>query len=233
MDILMKPTVVLTGECGVGKSKLVENLTGCHGLASSSPRGHTVNSTAYHLPYLLFIDTPGSTAMKNRLDHSVWTAQALSVNGPVALILVCCEASLRIDNTVTRLAEALETWMPFANNLCPVITKMDKVTWTERDFKDAVAAELGVHRVLFHSLTTSKQDLKDNILQQCRTVAPVRIAINGSNFLEFFNVAPKDLRIMGRIRNEVARFKKMARYLPSHPPDLIIFHQSSFLNFDS
>ena len=96
----MDPYVVLIGDVGAGKSKLVEKLSGLGGTSSDADTSVTTSSETFAIPGKLMIsDTPGSNAMSDKFMHNMWIAEALNFR-PVSLILNIVKADTRIDNVV-------------------------------------------------------------------------------------------------------------------------------------
>lgn len=67
-----RPYVVLIGDVGIGKSTLVEKLTGYHRLSSSGDVSFTKTSTVYttYEDKLQICDTPGSNPLEQRFEHN-------------------------------------------------------------------------------------------------------------------------------------------------------------------
>ena len=74
------PYVVLVGNCGAGKSTLVEKLTGVAGRSSNASLSFTRSSEYIWVPdkSLLVADTPGSNPMTEKIGHNIEIAQALN-----------------------------------------------------------------------------------------------------------------------------------------------------------
>ena len=74
------PYVVLVGNCGAGKSTLVEKLTGETGRSSNASESFTRSSDYFWVAdkSLMIADTPGSNPMKEKIEHNLQIAQALN-----------------------------------------------------------------------------------------------------------------------------------------------------------
>ena len=72
-----RPYVVMIGDIGIGKSTIIEKLTGRRGLASRSSESFTKSSLRYHSDQLDICDTPGSNPMQERYEHNIWIAQVI------------------------------------------------------------------------------------------------------------------------------------------------------------
>eukprot|EP01133_Synstelium_polycarpum_P013855 gene13855-16339_t len=82
------PHVVVIGSVGIGKSTIVELLTGSTGIASSRANSATKTTMAYPTPHgFVVIDTPGNNSMDDRMIHNLSIAQAFNFR-PVTLLVV-------------------------------------------------------------------------------------------------------------------------------------------------
>ena len=72
--------VVLVGDVGSGKSTILEKLTGARNKSSNSFESFTRASEGLYTPdrSLIVADTPGSNAMRDKMEHNVWIARALN-----------------------------------------------------------------------------------------------------------------------------------------------------------
>ena len=70
------PYVVFVGNCGVGKSTLVEKLTGITGRSASAASSFTKTSEYFWVPdkSLIIADTPGSNPITEKFDHNMQIA---------------------------------------------------------------------------------------------------------------------------------------------------------------
>ena len=75
MPLQENPYVVLIGDVGIGKSTLVEKLTGHRGMSSDSSTSFTRRALHFRSPRLQLCDTPGSNPMKDRFEHNCWIAE--------------------------------------------------------------------------------------------------------------------------------------------------------------
>ena len=74
------PYVVMVGDVGTGKSTVVEKLTQVTGRSSDASESFTKTSGAFWTPEgnLIINDTPGSNALREKVEHNVWIAAALN-----------------------------------------------------------------------------------------------------------------------------------------------------------
>ena len=95
------PYVVLLGDVGTGKSTLVEKLTEREGRNSNANESFTRATDVFWVfDYSLIIaDTPGSNALKEKLEHNVHIAAAFNFR-PVSRILIVVKAETRIDSVI-------------------------------------------------------------------------------------------------------------------------------------
>ncbi len=237
-SLCRQPHVVVTGTVGVGKSTLVSNLTGCsQEIASSSAESFTKAALAYPAQGFVIIDTPGCNPLKDKLKHNLAIAGAFNMR-PVRLILVCAEAHVRMDQTIDSLREFLQRLSELQGILCPLITKMDTVTWTEESLRDAVQEEYGLDAVLFSGLNKSPDELSREILAQCSGREPIDINVDSESFFRYFKVHNNDLRVLRKIKELVQRYetavKAVQRALPDYSErervDLVFQFQSFMLD---
>lgn len=129
-----KPYFVLLGNVGVGKSTIVENLTGKK--RQSASRQSFTRSSEILESYdgqLIIADTPGTNAMENQFRHNLNIAHALNF-APVTCILIVVKADLRMDNVIEGVSEYAERFIPVdlpIKLLSVCVTHMDVVSWTE------------------------------------------------------------------------------------------------------
>ena len=82
------PYVVLTGNCGVGKSTIVEKLTGIVGRSASAALSFTKASEFFWVPdkSLIIADTPGSNPLTDKLEHNLQIAQAFNYRKVISIL---------------------------------------------------------------------------------------------------------------------------------------------------
>ena len=83
------PYIVLVGDVGSGKSSVVEKLTGEKNRSSNAKESFTRSSEPFWCKdgKLVVSDTPGSNAMKDKVEHNVWIAGAMNFR-PVSRYVV-------------------------------------------------------------------------------------------------------------------------------------------------
>ena len=83
------PYVVLVGNCGAGKSTIVEKLTGIEGRSASAALSFTKNSEFFWVPdkSLMIADTPGSNPLTDKLEHNLQIAHAFNFKLVISLQL--------------------------------------------------------------------------------------------------------------------------------------------------
>lgn len=210
--------VVMIGDVGMGKSTIVEKITGSIGLSSSADESFTTASVLCETwcKRLQLIDTPGANPMQEKLKHNVWIAHAMNYM-PVSLLLIVVKADTRIDNTIGMVRNYAERLMNMSDILGVCVTHMDMVTWTQQRFLRCLNDELGFDRAVFTGTTTLGPVLVDDILGCCQT--PMDLNINSANFLEYFNISNNNLKILRSVNKEVADFRIMKEmfyaYLPT------------------
>jgi len=138
-------SVVLRGDVGMGKSTIVEKVTGFCDLSSGASQSFTRSSHAFIAPCrrLQLIDPLGSNAMTDKMEHNVWIAHALNTD-PVSLILNVVKADTRIDNAVGKVRNYVERLADLIDIMAVCITHMDTVDWNQGEFKSCLRDELGI-----------------------------------------------------------------------------------------
>jgi len=178
------PYVVLLGDVGSGKSTIVEKLTGEKERSSDAYESVTKTSEPFWVPdgSLIVCDTPGSNAMKEKLEHNVWIAGALNFR-PVSRILIIVKAETRIDNVVDNVRKYADRFLDLPMEVVGIlVTHMDTVGWGRKDLIDAVNDELGIETVIFSSFTTTGETLLPDILKVC--TERHNITVNDENFFK-------------------------------------------------
>lgn len=199
-------TVVLLGDVGMGKSTLVEKVTGCQGLSSNASQSFTRSSHAFltACKRMMLIDTPGSNAMEDKLEHNVWIAHALNY-APVSLILLVVKAEMRIDNSVKIVRDYAERFGDLIELLGLCITHMDQVSWSKAEFSKCVKDEVGLDSIVFVGARDSGANILNGILQKCHR--PTNLSITSENFLKYFKISNSNIKILKSVREEVANFE--------------------------
>jgi len=123
--------VVLYGDAGVGKSTIVEKLTGEKGLSSDSDQSFTRVSKSFDSPdsQLEICDTPGINSLADRFEHNLHVAHALN-HRPVSSILIVVRALPRLESVVEKVSKLTFRFLPedLPEELVSVcVTHMDEV----------------------------------------------------------------------------------------------------------
>eukprot|EP00930_Biecheleria_cincta_P088500 TRINITY_DN77744_c0_g1_i1.p1 TRINITY_DN77744_c0_g1~~TRINITY_DN77744_c0_g1_i1.p1 ORF type:complete len:487 (-),score=72.98 TRINITY_DN77744_c0_g1_i1:110-1504(-) len=198
--------ILLLGDVGTGKSTIVEKVTGVTGLSSDADESFTRSSRAYITTdgKLQLIDTPGSNAMTERLEHNVWIAHALN-SDPVNLILLTVKADTRIDNTIATVRDYAERFQDFESLLALCITHMDTVKWEQQRFTRVLDEQLALRDVVFTSKDSQGRQLRRELLRLCGT--PHDITIDGNSFLKYFKLSNSNVKVLRTVKREVEEFK--------------------------
>jgi GTP-binding protein EngB required for normal cell division len=154
-------TIVLLGDVGMGKSTIVEKVTGMSGLSSDANESFTRSSEFFltKCGLLQLVDCPGSNAMADKLEHNMWIAHALNLD-PVSMILLAVKAEVRIDQAMNTVRVYAERFQDFAELLVVCVTHMDLVTWDEGKFLEKMKQELGIATAIFVGKSSSGEDIK-------------------------------------------------------------------------
>ena len=207
-----QPYIVFIGDVGAGKSTLVEKICDETGRSSNSDESFTRSCEVIESydRSLEIGDTPGSNPMSDAFQHNLNIAHALNYK-PVSCVLIVAKADLRRDNTISRVREYAESFIPesLPEELIGVcITHMDTVNWTKSDLMPNLQ-ELGISTAIFAGKHTPREELVRSLLNECRTKRPVALNIDGEKFLTIFKISNNNIKILRQVRKEVGRFNKM------------------------
>ena len=200
------PYIVLLGDVGTGKSTLVEKLTGKKGRSSDANESFTKTSRAFWARggSLIVSDTPGSNALKDKLDHNIWIAGALNFR-PVSRIFIVVKAETRIDNVVDNVRKYADRFLELPMDVIAVlVTHMDMVDWKEEDFTARIEDELGIDTVVFSRISTKCETLLPSILKTCKE--EYNLTVNSENFFKLFKIHNNHRKILQSTSDEVKNF---------------------------
>ena len=210
-NYLSPPYVVLLGDVGTGKSTLLEKLTEERGKSSQANESFTRTSEVFWAPdgRLIVADTPGSNALKDTLDHNVEIAGALNFR-PVSRIFIVVKAETRIDSVVDNVRKYADRFLELPMDVVGVlVTHMDAVDWTEKDFTPRIEDDLGIDSVVFSSMTTNRETLQKNILKTC--TEQHNLTVNDANFFKLFKIHNHHRKILKSTSDEVKKFSDKKR----------------------
>eukprot|EP01133_Synstelium_polycarpum_P013854 gene13854-16338_t len=205
-----QPHIVITGAEQVGKSSLVELLTGATGISSSGDKKRTRASLAYPtLHKFVIIDTPGNNPIDDVVSHNMWIAQAFCLH-PVSLLIVCVEANTRLNIIIGQLLDQMQRFSDrFASILCVMVTKMDRIWLAEKDHEtlneeqifEEINKRFKVKRVLFNGKGKDQLVMADEIMDMCRKAnTALQINIKHEEFFSIFNIAGSDINVLRKSR---------------------------------
>ncbi|XP_068698372.1 uncharacterized protein [Montipora foliosa] len=200
--------VVLLGDVGTGKSTLVEKLTGIRGRKSDANESFTQTFEHFRVPdgSLVVADTPGGNALKDKLDHNLEIAKALNFR-PVSRIFIVVKAETRIDSVVDNARKYADRFVELPMDVVGVlVTHMDMVDWTEKEFIPLIEDELGIDTVVFSWITTEHETLKKNIINTCNEEH--NLTVDDENFFELFKIPSNHRKILKFTSDEVKRFSE-------------------------
>ena len=208
----LNPTyVVLLGDVGTGKSTLLEKLTEQRGKSSQANESFTRSSEVFWAPdgRLIVADTPGSNALKDTLEHNVQIAGALNYR-PVSRIFIVVKAETRIDSVVDNVRKYADRFLELPMDVVGVlVTHMDTVDWTEKDFAPRIEHDLRIDSVVFSSMTTNRETLQNNILKTC--TERHNLTVDDANFFKLFKIHNHHRKILKSTSDEVKRFSDKKR----------------------
>lgn len=205
-DYQMPPYIVLLGDVGTGKSTIVEKLTGEKGRSSESHKSFTKSSKVFWVPdgSLIVSDTPGSNALKDKLEHNIWIAHALNFR-PVSRIFIVVKAETRIDNVVDNVRKYADRFLELPMDVVgALVTHMDMVDWTQEEFTPQIQDELGIDTVVFSWINTKRNTLLQSILKTC--TKKHELTVNDENFFKLFKIHNNDRKILQSTSDEVNNF---------------------------
>lgn len=200
-------TVIVIGECGEGKSSIVERVTGVTGLSSSSRESYTSVAQPFVTEdgFLRLVDTPGLNPLEDKLMHNLRVAQAFSY-GSVSLLCLVIKAQPRLDTTLHRVRSMAIDW-DFEDILTVWITHMDQVTWGQEECTRILLSRYGLDKVMFSSESSSGSDLSQQLLHLARQVVPMQIAldVDSQSFWNHFRLSDDHVEVLRSVRQEVVK----------------------------
>ena len=205
------PYIVLLGDVGTGKSTILEKLTGEKGRSSDATESFTRTSEVFWVPdgSLIVADTPGSNALKDKLEHNIQIAGALNFT-PVSRIFIVVKAETRIDSVVDNARKYADSFLELPMDVVGVlVTHMDLVDWTEKDFTPLIDNELGIDTVVFSWINTDQATLKKSILKTC--TEKHNLTVNDENFFKLFKIHNNHRKILKSTSDEVKKFSDKKR----------------------
>ena len=201
--------VVLIGDVGVGKSTVVEKLTGKEVDRGDSKLSVTRTSSA-HWSYegtVIVSDTPGSNSIEDQLQHNEEIAAAFNYR-PISRVFVVVKADTRIANVMRVVEMYSERLLSLPDdNMGVLVTHMDTVSWTPRDLKQRLTDEYGIECVLFCGKETPKEILIDEIKGVCGRAISFRV--DSKNFSEMFKINNKMVKILKDTSKEIDEFTRL------------------------
>ena len=207
-NFLTPPYIVLLGDVGTGKSTILEKLTGVKGKSSDANESFTKTSTVLWVPdgSLIVSDTPGSNALKDKLEHNVEIAGALNFR-PVSRMFIVVKAETRIDNVVDNVRKYADRFLELPMDVVGVlVTHMDMVDWTEKEFIPRIEDELGIDTVVFSRISTKREALLRSILDTCKE--QYNLTVNSENFFKLFKIHNNHRKILQSTSDEVKNFSE-------------------------
>ena len=155
-------------DVGTGKSTIVEKLTNEVNRSSDSgaSSGSFTRDSAVFWTFdrsMVISDTPGSNPMQDKLNHNISIARALNFK-PVWKILVIAKAETRMDNVVDAIRKYAERLLEFPMDLVgALVTHMDMVSWSAKDFSAVTEKKLGMEAVVFSGIDTPREVLLEDL----------------------------------------------------------------------
>ena len=207
-NFLKPPYIVLLGDVGTGKSTILEKLTGVKGKSSDANESFTKTSTVLWVPdgSLIVSDTPGSNALKDKLEHNVEIAGALNFR-PVSRMFIVVKAETRIDNVVDNVRKYADRFLELPMDVVGVlVTHMDMVDWTREEFIPRIEDELGIDTVVFSRMSTKPEALLRSILDTC--TEQYNLTVNSENFFKLLKIHNNHRKMLQSTSDEVKNFSE-------------------------
>ena len=205
--------MVLLGDVGVGKSTIVEKLSGVTGRSSAASESVTTAPAIFESydGSMLICDTPGTNSMRDQFKHNLHIAQAMNFL-PVSCIMVVVKADERIDNVINNMSGYLSRFVPDdlpVNLLSVCVTHMDKVAWGEDDLLQHLHSQFEMKSAMFISPRTSQLELRNKLYSECSRKNPANLNINSDVFFTIFKLNDNNLKVLQESRLEVERFDRI------------------------
>ena len=201
--------VVFIGDVGVGKSTVVEKLTGKK-IDRGDSKLSVTRTSSTHWSYdgtVIVSDTPGSNSVQDQLQHNEEIAAALNYR-PISRVLVVVKADTRIANVMRVVEKYSERLLSLPDdNIGVLVTHMDTVSWDPRDLKKLLTDEYGIECVLFCGKETPKETLMDEIRGVCGSTISFRV--DDGNFSDLFKINDKTVKILKDTSKVIDVFTKM------------------------
>ena len=142
----------MIGNCGAGKSALVEKLTGITGRSGIESLSVTKTSEYFWAPdkSLRIADTPGSNPITEKFEHNFEIASVLNYR-PVSKVFIVVKADVRKDEVIAKIAEYSDRFVALPLDLVGVIvTNMDieEREWSEAEFTPVSYTHLTLPTIL-------------------------------------------------------------------------------------
>ena len=186
-------------------------MTGQKGRRSAANESCTKTADAFWCKdeSLIVVDTPGSNAIREKLEHNVWIAHALNFM-PVSKILITVKAEMRIENVVDNIRKYSDPFMVIPLDAVAVlVTHMDTVDSSYRKkCTETIEGELGFSKILFSSRTTSGKQLQGNIKRICTKKHSIKV--NEDTFLKLFKIHDSNRKILVDTSEEVNNFRDLS-----------------------
>ena len=220
---------VLAGDVGTGKSTLAEMISGVSGRSSDGMESFTTESKLFRSGdgRMIVNDTPGANAMRDKLEHNMQIAAALNW-GPVSRIFLVVKADTRIDTTVDHVRKYAEQLADLDSDvLAVIVTHMDGVAWTARDFTPALSGELGLDTVIFSSPVRTGEQLLADMLAVCRI--RFNLSVDDETFFRLFKIHNNNMKILRSTKKEIELFKAIKREFDRQRPTVEARYKADLL----
>merc|ERR1711915_896494 len=109
--------------------------------------------------------------------------------------------------TVRKFAEQLSEISP--NVVGVIVTHMDTVSWTSREFDEAIGSELSMEKVIYAAKAQSDEKLRDDLSEVCNET--FNLSIDTDAFLKMFKIPDKKLKVLRSAKVQVNLFKAIKK----------------------
>lgn len=192
-QLTYKPTAVLVGVTGAGKSTLYNILCKKTRKAGSGKGSVTMtlakNDVCYGHGKMELIDTPGTDSAIDTYKHAVLLKKALTCS-PINTVFVLLEYNSRFNKLTAEFLEQPLEW--FNNRLVVMISHMDKSEDVERDFngiKEVFEEDCpDIANLIFYSKNCDPTSLANLMFACASNMEPKKINISSAEFATKFTL---------------------------------------------
>ncbi len=199
---------VLIGNTGAGKSTIYEKMTGMTGLSGGSSEFTTTNSRVGSVDDIMFADTPGVKASKDRLEHALQILGALRFRPLTALVFVI-EMSKKDSLTIENISNLIAPFYEYEDLISIIVTHHDQHPKVDKTvLKKSIEEELEISHVYISSCSSTKNDYV-SFFNGINT-KPLDISIEPVELTRYFNLESlKHKKKMGIFNKYLLNYREL------------------------